>query len=70
MTAKISNIYQKTGLLSLQDFRIGTNNNVSDFNFLKLREIEKIMNLKNIDWCKLSKSKEEILFQIDSLNII
>lgn len=70
MTVKINKIYQKIGLFAMQNFKIGTTNNVSYINFYKLKQIEKILDSKNIDWEKLSKSREEIIFQIDSLNVI
>ena len=70
MIVKINDIYEKIGLLALQNLKIGTDNKLNDFNFYKLSQIEKILSLKNIDWNRLSKTKEELIFIIDDLNII
>lgn len=70
MIVDIHKIYTDYGLLTLQNVQIGAKNKVSDFNFYKLTQLEKILNSKNIEWGKLSIYEEEIISQIKSLSLI
>ena len=70
MIVNIHKIYTDYGLLSLQNIQIGTNNKLSDFNFYKITQLEKLINSTNVDWSKLSTNKKDILFQIKALSLI